>query len=149
MDFFLQKEAENVLSKTLAEVNDELNKSRARNSSLQNDLNDTKQLLKAEELKSNQLSEQVKGLAAADSLTAKLQEATSRVSELEDVLTGFEHQLKVSQETQLQKDKEIQVSMFSSEVYQPWNNLLHISFLPYSVTTKSKTNVTRMNMLIP
>lgn len=145
----MQKEAENVLSKTLAEVNDELNKSRARNSSLQNDLNDTKQLLKAEELKSNQLSEQVKGLAAADSLTAKLQEATSRVSELEDVLTGFEHQLKVSQETQLQKDKEIQVSMFSSEVYLPWNNLLHISFLPYSVTTKSKTNVTRMNMLIP
>ncbi|XP_029185703.2 kinectin-like isoform X12 [Acropora millepora] len=103
------KEAENVLSKRLAEVNDELNKSQARNSSLQNDLNDTKQLLKAEELKSNQLSEQVKGLAAADSLTAKLQEATSRVSELEDVLTGFEHQLKVSQETQLQKDKEIQV----------------------------------------
>ena len=145
----MQKEAENVLSKRLAEVNDELNKSQARNSSLQNDLNDTKQLLKAEELKSNQLSEQVKGLAAADSLTAKLQEATSRVSELEDVLTGFEHQLKVSQETQLQKDKEIQVSMFSSEVYQPWNNLLHISFLPYSVTTKSKTNVTRMNMLIP
>lgn len=103
------KEAENVLSKRLAEVNDELNKSQARNSSLQNDLNDTKQLLKAEELKSNQLSEQVKGLAAADSLTSKLQEATSRVSELEDVLTGFEHQLKVSQETQLQKDKEIQV----------------------------------------
>lgn len=145
----MQKEAENVLSKRLTEVNDELNKSQARNSSLQNDLNDTKQLLKAEELKSNQLSEQVKGLAAADSLTAKLQEATSRVSELEDVLTGFEHQLKVSQETQLQKDKEIQVSMFSSEVYLPWNNLLHISFLPYSVTTKSKTNVTRMNMLIP
>lgn len=145
----MQKEAENVLSKRLTEVNDELNKSQARNSSLQNDLNDTKQLLKAEELKSNQLSEQVKGLAAADSLTAKLQEATSRVSELEDVLTGFEHQLKVSQETQLQKDKEIQVSMFSSEVYLPWNNLLHISFLPYSVTTKSKTNVTRINMLIP
>lgn len=115
----MQKEAENVLSKRLAEVNDELNKSQARNSSLQNDLNDTKQLLKAEELKSNQLSEQVKGLAAADSLTAKLQEATSRVSELEDVLTGFEHQLKVSQETQLQKDKEIQVSMFCSEAYQP------------------------------
>lgn len=146
--FSFQKEAENVLSKRLAEVNDELNKSQARNSSLQNDLNDTKQLLKAEEVKSTQLSEQVKGLTAADSLTAKLQEATSRVSELEDVLTGFEHQLKVSQEVQLQKDKEIQVSMFSSEVYQPLNNLLYILFLPYNITTKSKMNITIMKVVI-
>ena len=146
--FSFQKEAENVLSKRLAEVNDELNKSQARNSSLQNDLNDTKQLLKTEEVKSTQLSEQVKGLTAADSLTAKLQEATSRVSELEDVLTGFEHQLKVSQEVQLQKDKEIQVSMFSSEVYQPLNNLLYILFLPYNITTKSKMNITIMKVVI-
>ncbi|XP_068729610.1 uncharacterized protein [Montipora capricornis] len=106
------KEAEAVLSKRLAEVNEELNTSQAKNSSLQNDLNDMTQLLRAEEAKSSQLSEQVKGLAAADSLnslTAKLQEATSRVSELEDTLTGFENQLKASQEVQLQKDKEIQV----------------------------------------
>lgn len=106
------KEAEAVLSKRLAEVNEELNTSQAKNSSLQNDLNDMTQRLRAEEVKSSQLSEQVKGLAAADSLnslTAKLQEATSRVSELEDTLTGFENQLKASQEVQLQKDKEIQV----------------------------------------
>ena len=104
-----------MLSKRLAEVNEELNTSQAKNSSLQNDLNDMTQRLRAEEAKSSQLSEQVKGLAAADSLnslTAKLQEATSRVSELEDTLTGFENQLKASQEVQLQKDKEIQASIF-------------------------------------
>lgn len=108
-----------MLSKRLAEVNEELNKSQARNSSLQKDLNDTKQLLKAEEGKSSELSERVKGLAAADSsqadalnsLTAKLQEATARVSELEETLTGFENQLKASQEIQSQKDKEIQASL--------------------------------------
>ena len=64
------------------------------------------------------MGERVKGLTAADSslnsLTAKLQEATARVSELENMLTGFENQLKASQEIQMQKDKEIQVGWFVS-----------------------------------
>ncbi|CAH3147838.1 unnamed protein product [Porites lobata] len=106
------KEAENALSKRLSEVNEELNKSQARNSSLQQDLSGTKQLLKAEEAKSAELSERMKGLTATDSslnsLTAKLQEATARVSELENTLNGFENQLKDSQEMQMQKDQEIQ-----------------------------------------
>ena len=43
-------------------------------------------------------------------MTAKLQEATARVSELENTLNGFENQLKDSQEMQMQKDQEIQAS---------------------------------------
>ena len=109
------------MSKRLAEVNEELNKSQARNASLQKDLEDTKQLLKNEETKSAELGEQMKGLTAAESsfnsLTANLQEATARVSELENTLTGFENQLKASQEKQLQKDKEIQVCFFSTIQY--------------------------------
>ena len=93
-------------------MNEELNKSQARNSSLQQDLSGTKQLLQAEEAKSAELSERMKGLTATDSslnsLTAKLQEATARVSELENTLNGFENQLKDSQEMQMQKDQEIQ-----------------------------------------
>lgn len=106
------KEAENALSKRLSEVNEELNKCQARNSSLQQDLSGTKQLLQAEEAKSAELSERMKGLTATDStlnsLTAKLQEATARVSELENTLNGFENQLKDSQEMQMQKDQKIQ-----------------------------------------
>lgn len=93
-------------------MNEELNKSQARNSSLQQDLSGTKQLLQAEEAKLAELSERMKGLTATDSslnsLTAKLQEATARVSELENTLNGFENQLKDSQEMQMQKDQEIQ-----------------------------------------
>ncbi|XP_078351007.1 uncharacterized protein LOC144635783 isoform X2 [Oculina patagonica] len=104
------KEAESVLSKRLAEVNEELHKSQARNAALQKDLNTTTH--KAEEL-NNRLKE----LAAADSnqagalnsLAAKLQEATARVSELEKTCTDVENQLKDSQVIQMQKDKEIQV----------------------------------------
>lgn len=123
-----------MLSKRLGEVNEELNKSQARNASLQKDLNDTKQLLRAEETKSTGLSERVKGLTAADSnqadalhsLTAKLQEATARVSELEEILTGFENQLKTSQEVQLQKKKEIQVSVMYGLIALP--GLILIAF---------------------
>lgn len=115
--FFVQKEAESVLSKRLAEVNEELHKSQARNASLQKDLNTTTQVLRTEEAKAEELNNRLKELAAADSsqagalnsLTAKLQEATARISELEKTCTDVENQLKDSQVIQTQKDKEIQV----------------------------------------
>lgn len=111
------KEAENVLSKRLAEVNEELHKSQARNTTLQKDLNSTAQALRAEEAKTSDLKKRMSDLSAADSnqadalnsLTAKLQEATARVSELEKICSDVEVQLKKSQETQTQKEKEIQV----------------------------------------
>ncbi|RMX43838.1 hypothetical protein pdam_00017851 [Pocillopora damicornis] len=110
------KEAENVLSKRLAEVNEELHKSQARNTTLQKDLNSTAQALRAEEAKTSDLKKRMTDLSAADSnqadalnsLTAKLQEATARVSELEKICSDVEVQLKKSQETQTQKEKEIQ-----------------------------------------
>ncbi|XP_022777542.1 myosin-4-like [Stylophora pistillata] len=111
------KEAENVLSKRLAEVNEELQKSQARNTALQKDLNSTAQGLKAEEAKTSELNKRLSELSAADSsqadalhsLTAKLQEATARVSELQKIVADVEDQLKKSQEVKMQKDKEIQV----------------------------------------
>ena len=119
--FLLQKEAENVLSKRLAEVNEELHKSQARNTTLQKDLNSTAQVLRAEEAKTSELNKRLNDLTAADSnqadalnsLTSKLQEATARVSELQKMFTDVEDQLKKSQEIQMQKDKEIQVSCLS------------------------------------
>lgn len=118
MYFLSQKEAENVLSKRLAEVNEELHKSQARNTTLQKDLNSTAQALRAEEAKTSDLKKHMSDLSAADSnqadalnsLTAKLQEATARVSELEKICSDVEVQLKKSQETQTLKEKEIQVS---------------------------------------
>ena len=108
-------------------MNEELNKSQARNATLQKDLDDTNQLLRAEEAKSSGLNDRVKGLTAVDSsqadalnsLTAKLQETTARVSELEEILTGFENQLKASQEAQMQKGKEIQASLMYSLMTLP------------------------------
>lgn len=115
--FFGQKEADNALSKRLAEVNEELHKSQARNTALQKDLSSTAQVLRAEEAKTAELNNRLKELAAADtnqadamnSLTAKLQEATARISELQKMFTDVENQLKDSQVIQMQKDKEIQV----------------------------------------
>jgi len=115
--FIGQKEADNALSKRLAEVNEELHKSQARNSALQKDLNTTAQVLRTEEAKTAELNNRLNELAAADtnqadamnSLTAKLQEATARISELQKMFTDVENQLKDSQVIQMQKDKEIQV----------------------------------------
>ena len=115
---FIQKEAESALSKRLAEVNEELHKSQARNTTLQKDLSTTAQVLRAEETKTADLNNRLKELTAADSnqadalnsLTAKLQEATARISELQKMFTDVENQLKDSQVMQMQKDKEIQVS---------------------------------------
>ena len=115
--FFGQKEADNALSNRLAEVNEELHKSQARNNVLQKDLNTTTQVLRTEEAKTAELNSRLKELAAADtnqadamnSLTAKLQEATARISELQKMFTDVENQLKDSQVIQMQKDKEIQV----------------------------------------
>lgn len=105
------------MSKRLAEVNEELHKSQARNSTLQKDLNTTAQVLRTEEAKTAELTNRLKELDAADknqadamnSLTAKLQEATARISELQKMFTDVENQLKDSQVIQMQKDKEIQV----------------------------------------
>ena len=105
------------MSKRLAEVNEELHKSQARNNALQKDLNTTAQVLRTEEAKTAELNNRLKELAAADtnqadamnSLTAKLQEATARISELQKMFTDVENQLKDSQVIKMQKDKEIQV----------------------------------------
>lgn len=107
-----------MVSKRLAEVNEELNKSQARNTTLQKDLSTTAEVLRAEEAKTADLNNRLKELAAADtnqadalnSLSAKLQEATTRISELQKMSTDVENQLKDSQVMQMQKDKEIQVS---------------------------------------
>ena len=102
------------MSKRLAEVNEELHKSQARNNSLQNDLNTTTQVLRTEEAKTAELNSRLKELDAnqadaMNSLTAKLQEATTRISELQKMFSDVENQLKDSQVIQMQKDKEIQV----------------------------------------
>ena len=105
------------MSKRLAEVNEELHKSQSRNNALQKDLNTTTQVLRTEEAKTAELNSRLKELAAADtnqadamnSLTAKLHEATARISELQQMSTDVENQLKDLQVIQMQKDKEIQV----------------------------------------
>ena len=105
------------MSKRLAEVNEELHKSQSRNNALQKDLNTTTQVLRTEEAKTAELNSRLKELAAADtnqadamnSLTAKLHEATARISELQQMSTDVENQLKDSQVIQMQKDKELQV----------------------------------------
>ena len=138
-----------MLSKRLAEVNEELNKTQARNVSLQKELDNTIQILRAEEAKLSGLNEQVKDLTAADStqadtlnsLTAKLQEATARISELEKMLSGFENQLKASQEIQMQKDKEIQASWLVD-----FND--KYLFSPYKITTSSNKQVMRIKKMI-
>lgn len=112
--FFGQKEADNALSKRLAEVNEELHKSQARNNALQKDLNTTTQVLRTEEAKTAELNSRLKEqdanqADAMNSLTAKLQEATARISELQKMFSDVENQLKDSQVIQMQKDKEIQV----------------------------------------
>jgi len=117
------------LSKRLAEVNEELHKSQARNSTLQKDLNTTAQVLRTEEAKTAELTNRLKELDAADknqadamnSLTAKLQEATARISELQKMFTDVENQLKDSQVIQIQKDKDIQVCTvyWSGYLYTP------------------------------
>ena len=125
--FLFQKEAESVLSKRLGEVNEELHKSQARNTALQKDLNSTAQVLRAEEAKTAELNNRLKELAAADtsqagalnSLTAQLQEATARVSELQKLSTDVENQLKESQVIQMQKDKEIQVGHHGIDISLP------------------------------
>ena len=98
-------------------MNEELNKSKAKNISQQKELNNTLQLLRSEEAKTQEMAKLVKGIEEADtnqadalnSLTAKLQEATARISELEKMFTGVEQELQDSRGIQLQKDKEIQV----------------------------------------
>ena len=102
------------MSKRLAEVNEELHKCQSRNSALQKDLNTTAQVLRTEEAKTaelnNRLKEQDTNQAGAmNSLTAQLQEATARISELQKMSTDVENQLKDSQVIQIQKNKEIQV----------------------------------------
>lgn len=100
-----------MLSKRLAEVNEELHKSQARNTTLQKDLNSTAQALRAEEAKTSDLKKRMSDLSAADSNQADaLNSLTAKLQELEKICSDVEVQLKKSQETQTQKEKEIQVS---------------------------------------
>lgn len=107
---FLQQEAEKVLSKRLSEVNEELKKAEAREAKLNKTIEEQEQKCKTltEQLGKTDTSK-TGDADSMNTLTSKLTEATSRISELEKMFTSVETQLRESQEKQAAKDKEIKV----------------------------------------